>query len=554
MEELSLKSRAVAFALCAGVLVFILALLGLAQGGPRDHLVIAILVALACGVMAWAAAVRATSGIAISVDQMAARLIAAAEGDLESPMPRDVVETLPTLARAMESLFGRIRTNIDTIRTLALFDPVTKLPNGINFRTTAERALRESADGEPAAMLFVDLDRFKSVNDKLGHAHGDQLLLMVANRLRHIAGDALASGLVVARLAGDEFTLFAPHTDADAAVALGERVLTALAAPFDLAAHRLELGASVGIAIYPRDGRDLAALMRAADVAMYHAKAEGRGQLQLFTPALAAPHDERLTLDHELRRAMQDGEFELYFQPQTRARDGALASVEALLRWRHPTRGVRLPADFLAAAEASGLFLQIGDWVLEEAAATLGRWVAMGRTEHLTVNISPRQIAQPDFFANLTATLRRHRAPPELFGLEIGEMLAMECSPAVIAGIAAARRRGITIAVDDFGNGLSNLARLKDLPLDRIKLDRSLIRDVAESGASRTLVHSVVALVHALGCEVVAVGVEQHEQAEVLRAIGCDLIQGYAVAAPMGELEFLARWSTDPGMKMAIAV
>ena len=539
MEGLSLKSRGTAFALCAGAVVFILALLAMVHGND-DEIVAALVVALVCGTLSWRSAERAISGIAEAIDHMAERLVAAADGDLVSPMPAPVSAALPDLARAMEGLFGQVRVNLDSVHMLALFDPVTSLPNRLNFRREAERALGDIAGTGGAALLFIDLDRFKMVNDSLGHAEGDKLLMMVANRLRHVLSEDEAGDAIVARLAGDEFTLFAPAVDEAEATRLARRALFALAEPFDLAGHRLNLGASIGLALFPEHGSDLTTMMRAADIAMYHAKAEGRGQFQVYSAALAERYESRLKIDRELRHALEAGGFALHFQPQRATRGDDLAAVEALLRWHHPDGDLRTPRSFVPAAEESGLIVAIGDWVIEEAAERGGRWVAAGRPLRMSVNVSPRQLDRPDFFAGVLATLARHAVPPALLELEITESIAMQCSPAVIEGIAGARALGISIAIDDFGTGYSNLSRLKALRVDRVKLDPSLIRDVTDSADARTLVHSVVGLIHALGYEVVAEGVEGRDQAEVLSAIGCDLLQGFLVAAPMPEPALLA--------------
>jgi diguanylate cyclase (GGDEF)-like protein len=452
-----------------------------------------------------------------------------------------VRDTLPELAGAMETLFAQVRSDLDSVHALALFDPVTTLPNRLNFRREAERLIGEAGPDEQAALLFIDLDRFKAVNDSLGHAEGDRLLLMVANRLLQVlARPEAVDQSIVARLAGDEFTFFSTGVDMAEATRLGRRVLSALAEPFDLAGHRIDLGASVGIALYPDHGRDLVAMMRAADIAMYQAKAEGRGRQVLFSPELAAQVDGRLSLDRELRDAVDRDEFLLYFQPLSPGQGARPTAVEALLRWHHPDRGVRFPAEFLAAAEESGLMLEIGAWVIDAAAAALGRWTRAGLALRVAVNVSPRQIEQPGFFAGVRQALARHGAPLDLFELEISETTAMQCSPAVLTGFAALRADGMTIAIDDFGTGYSNLARLKDVKVDRVKLDRSLTCDVAESAEARILVHSVVGLVHALGYAAVAEGVEGPHQSEVLRAIGCDLLQGYAIAGPMAEADLLA--------------
>jgi len=553
MEHLSLKSRAIAFAICAGALVFILALI--AGTGANDgavHVARSLVVAIICGVMTWGSAERAVAGVAAAVDAVTARVRDATEGDLVSPLPADVLQNLPDLARSLDGLFVQTRSNLESVHALAMYDPVTSLPNRTHFRREAERMLGEMPLRAPAAMLFVDLDRFKQVNDSLGHAHGDQLLVMVANRLRIVTSSDNANRLageaevLVARLAGDEFTLLLPTPrSSEDPMRVARRILYALSEPFELAGQTIEIGASIGVALRPAHGIDLTQLMKAADIAMYHAKAMGRGQVQLYTDALASQFEDRLTLERELRRALENDEFELAFQPQIDARSGTAVSAEALIRWRHPSEGLRLPGSFIAVAEDSGLIVEIGDWVIDAVARTLVHWESLGITQRLALNVSPRQLDRPDFFPRLSDALASHGANPRLLELEITESIAMDCSEAVIEGIAALRRRGVSIAIDDFGTGYSNLARLKDMPLDRVKLDRSLVADIVGSQEARTLCHAVINLVHGLGYTAVAEGIEHIAQFDVLRVIGCDAFQGYAIATPMEEAAFCAWVRSD---------
>lgn len=550
MEGLSLKSRAVAFALCAGALVFILALFaGAGSSVDPKNILASLVVAMICGVMSWGSAERAISGVAEAVDTLAVRIRGAADGDLISPTPEQVREALPELAEAMDGLFAQVRANFDSVHALAMFDPVTQLPNRVNFRRTAERLLARREPQAMAALLFIDLDRFKFVNDSLGHACGDEVLAMVAARLRQVGARSEADGErpanepapVIGRLAGDEFTMLFPVVrNIDHAERLARRALYALSEPLVVAGQNIEIGASIGLAIAPDHGTSLPDLMRAADIAMYHAKAEGRRQVQCFNADLDKAADQRLRLERELRRAIERDEFVLVFQPQVRIPGRQVVAVEALLRWQHPEDGVRMPASFIQAAEECGLICEIGDWVIQRALKTLARWHAAGLDQRITINVSPRQIAQPHFFTRLRALIAETGAPTHLLELEITETLAMEGSDAVLAGMAALRQQGVMIAIDDFGTGYSNLARMKTMPVDRVKLDRSLVHDVAHSAEARILVHSVIALIHGLGFDVVAEGVEDRDQMDVLRAIGCDAVQGFSIAHPMDEINYLA--------------
>ncbi|WP_157220581.1 putative bifunctional diguanylate cyclase/phosphodiesterase [Flavisphingomonas formosensis] len=548
MEGFSLKSRAVAFALAAGAVVFILALLaGAPKAGTHGQVLSALIIAIVCGVMSWGSAERAIAGTAEAVDAVSDRIVQAAEGDLLSPTPNSVSATLPMLATAVEGLFAQVRANLESVNALAMYDPVTSLPNRVKFRRDAEQLLAGIPHGSVAALLFIDLDRFKQVNDSLGHAQGDQLLMMVANRLRHVAAGEGIGGAgselpepIVARLAGDEFTLlFAGLRDQSHALRLARRILYGLSEPFHMSDHSLDIGASIGVALYPMHGGDLSCLMRAADVAMYEAKANGRNQVQFFTDALAAQFEDKLKLERELRQAVERNEFELVFQPQLDVRTDTIVAAEALIRWRHPTQGLRMPGSFIAAAEENGLIVDIGGWVVDAVADTLARWHRQGLSQRLTFNVSPRQLERPDFVDRLRLAVESSGAPYSKLEIEITETLAMQCSPAVLESIARLRGWGIAIAIDDFGTGYSNFARMKDMPLDRVKLDGSLIQDIVRSSETRAMVHSMINLVHGLGYEVVAERVEDDAQRQVLRVIGCDLIQGYTLSKPVDEQIFV---------------
>ncbi len=545
MNGFSLKSRAIVFAICAGAFVFILALAATSGGSFEiEHAGSALMAAIICAAMCWAYAERTIASTAEAIDAAIVRLSSAANGDLESEIPREVGECVPPLATAMESLFRQLHSNLESVQRLALFDPVTALPNRIHFRRSCERVLTELPPETMAALFFIDLDRFKAVNDTLGHAIGDQLLGMVANRLRAVADrfaveDEMRQPLI-GRLSGDEFTIFFPAIsnirDADR---IGRGILFALSEPFDLADQEVSIGASVGIAMRPEHGTTLTDLMRAADAAMYHAKAQGRGRAEHFSERLAAEIAERAQLETDLRGAVERDQFTLVYQPQISAADGRIVGAEALLRWEHPERGLCLPGSFIGRAEETGLIVEIGEWVVESVANTIARWGKLGVEQRMAVNISPRQLDHATFFRRLREAMQAASAPARLLELEITETLAMHCSREVIDAIAALRADGASIAIDDFGTGYSNLARLRDLPLDRVKLDRSLVENVATNSEARTIAQAVIGLIHGLGCEVVAEGIETQAQLDVLRVIGCDVLQGYVIAQPMVEEAFI---------------
>ncbi|AYJ85900.1 bifunctional diguanylate cyclase/phosphodiesterase [Sphingomonas paeninsulae] len=553
MEGVSLKSRAVAFAACVGATAFILALLATADAAHESvGITRALVVAIICGVMSWASAERSIAGVAESVDAASVRIVAAAQGDLISPTPAAVGKTLPEISMALDSLFRQVRANLDSVHALAMFDPVTSLANRTNFRREADHILRSLSAESEAALFFLDLDNFKAVNDTYGHAQGDQLLAMVANRLRVVAdAEGVRSATVdlplVGRLAGDEFTILFPHVDGVAgATRVARGLLAVMTESFDLAGHSLDIGASIGVAMRPAAGQSLPALMRAADLAMYHAKASGRAQFQFYSDALATQLADRTRLENDLRLAVERDELTVALQPQLSLADGSIIAAEALLRWNHPVDGMRTPETFIAAAEESGIIFEVGHWSIDAVGRMAAEWAKADLPYRLAVNISPRQINRADFFPRLRKAIEHHGISLKTLEFEISEGLAMSCGEAVLSEIAKLREGGARVALDDFGSGYSSLTRLSHLPIDRVKIDGTLIADIATHVDARTIVQSIIGLAHGLGFEVVAEGVETADQMEVLRVMGCDAAQGFAIAHPMSEAEFLAWGQHDP--------
>lgn len=545
VDGFTLRNRTIIFAGGAGIAALLLALAAV-WGGQlgAGMVVLALLAAIAVGIVCWLTAEYAFTSSSAAMDIAVGRLSRAAEGDLTGRIPDGLSRRAPRMADAMERLFRQWQANMDNVHRLALFDPVTGLPNRTHFRRSCERELAMLPAGRHAVLYFIDLDRFKTINDTMGHASGDILLGMVATRLRGVANrfttEESTRRPLVGRLAGDEFTMFFPVLDnIRDAERIARAVLFALSEEFSLSDQQVSLGASIGIAIAPEHGRSLNELMRAADAAMYHAKNNGGGHAIHFNDSLAAEIAERAQLESDLRDAMEKSEFRLVYQPQLCARSRNVVAAEALLRWQHPD-GLKMPATFIHRAEETGLIVEIGDWVIARAAETIVRWQELGVRQRLAVNVSPRQIDHAGFFHRLRAALEDARAPAELLELEITESLAMRCSQEVVEAIAELRAEGASIAIDDFGTGYSNLARLRELPVDRVKLDRSLIEHVVERGECRTVAQAVINLIHGLGYEAVAEGIETEAQAEVLRLIGCDVLQGFALGRPMMEEDFLA--------------
>ena len=530
----------------AGFASFIFSLSALLYITELDGKIVAALVAGAfCLLISYIASERPNSESARALSALGDRLMAVEDGDLVSPAPPIVRKVMPKLAAAVDSLFAEVRASIENAHALGMYDPVTSLPNRLHFRAEADKLLGESAKGAKSAMLFVDLDRFKNVHDSLGHARGDQLLIMVANRLRVVVtaelGENLSRRPLLARLAGDEFTIFFPQIESvDHVERVARRVALAIAEPFELYGHSIDIGASIGVSVTPDHGTSIESLMRAADIAMYQAKSRGGGQHCLFNDDLAAEHHEKVETEKALTEAVQRGEFQLALQPQFSLVSGEIVGTEALLRWNHPRDGLRMPASFIPVAERTGLVAEIGEWVIGEVALMLGNWRREGFDRRVAFNVSPRQLDRSDFFARLRQSFAEHGVPLSMIELEFTESAAMEASDAVLEEIAALRADGASIAIDDFGTGYSNLARLRSMPLDRVKLDPSLIADFENCEKARVIVQAVVQLIKGVGCEIVAEAVETTGQADILRAMGCDTVQGYIFAEPMFEADYRA--------------
>ena len=531
----------------AGFASFVFSLVAFLYITELDAQIIASIVAgFFCLLISYIASERPNSENARALAALGERLLAVEHGDFTSPAPRIVRDSLPKLAAAVDGLFAEVRSSIENAHALGMYDPVTSLPNRLHFRAEADKMLGTADASTRSAMLFVDLDRFKSVNDSLGHARGDQLLVMVANRLRVVVTAEVGEGSseqkpLLARLAGDEFTIFIPRiSSAEDAERVARRIALAIGETFELHGHSIEIGASVGVALTPDHGTSIETLMRAADIAMYRAKERGGSQYCLFSTELADEHQAKIDTEVALREAVQRGEFVLAMQPQLSLVTGEITGAEALLRWNHPREGLRQPNSFIPIAESTGIIAEIGEWVIAEVASMMAEWQQSGIARRLAFNVSPRQLDRADFFTTLRAAFATRNVPLSLIELEFTESAAMECSASVLAEIAALRADGASIAIDDFGTGYSNIARLRAMPLDRVKLDPSLIADIHTSEKARTVVQAVIQLIKGVGAEVVAEAVENIAQADILRAMGCETVQGFIFAHPMFEDDFVA--------------
>ena len=541
----------------AGVASFLFSLVAFLYITELDTQIVASIVAGAfCLLISYVASERPNSQSARSLTALAERLLAVEDGDLTSPAPAILRESNPKLAAAVDTLFEEVRASIDNAHALGMYDPVTSLPNRLHFRSEADKLL-SSATGSRSAMLFIDLDRFKAVNDCLGHARGDQLLVMVANRLRVVVtaeiGDSNLPRPLLARLAGDEFTMFFPQIQGLAEIEMiARRIALAVSESFELQGHSIDIGASIGVAVSPDHGSTVESLMRAADLAMYRAKSRGGGQHCLFSDELAKEHQQRVETENALTDVVPRGQLRLVLQPQMSLTTGETTGVEALLRWQHPRDGVRAPSTFIAIAEQTGMIGEIGDWVMDQVALILSGWRRQGIDRRLAFNISPRQLDRIDFFTRLRHAFAAQDVPLSMVELEFTETAAMQCTEHELAEIAALRAEGASIAIDDFGTGYSNLARLRSMPLDRVKLDQQLIADIETSEKARVVVQAVIHLIKGVDCEIVAESVENSAQADILRAMGCDTVQGYVFAEPMYEDDFEA-WISNADGRRSVA-
>jgi diguanylate cyclase (GGDEF)-like protein/PAS domain S-box-containing protein len=438
-----------------------------------------------------------------------------------------VQRALDELERAVTDRTAQLEEAKARAQHLADHDALTGLPNRRLLEDRLTQALAMSQrNREHTAVMFVDLDRFKTINDSLGHAVGDVLLKEVSQRLIN----QLRTGDTICRIGGDEFVLVLPQIKRTSDVAqVAQKVIEQLSAPVAVEERDLVVTPSVGIAVFPDDGRDAETLIRNADAAMYHAKEAGRANYQFFTGEMNQAASRRLAMESDLRRALSRGELRMHYQRVVDL-SGQVAGHEALLRWQHPERGLVLPADFIQLAEDTGLILRIGEWALREAC----RWATFIGGEHqIAVNLSPRQFNDPNLPRIIEAALRESGLPPRLLELEITESLAMRETDTTLAMLQKLKQIGVSIAIDDFGTGYSSLSYLKRFPVDKLKIDRSFVAELPGDREQCAIVSAIVALAHALNVRVVAEGVEKKSQREFLARCGCDFVQGYLVGRPL---------------------
>ena len=446
------------------------------------------------------------------------------------------------LAGTIQDATERTRA-IQQIHRLAYFDAVTELPNRSRFHDNLAETLETARrNGAAFALMFLDLDQFKRINDTLGHAVGDDLLRVIAQRLTHglrpddVARSTLAKAVQrdVCRHGGDEFIVLLNGVAGEQEAArAANRLLTMLAQPIVLGTHEVFVSASIGIVLYPRDGDDLDTLLKNADVAMYHAKAQGRSRFSFYHDAMRAASAQQLSIEHDLRKALEGEQFELYYQPQIEIQTGRIVGIEALIRWNHPTLGMLGPAQFIGIAEEAGLIMAIWEWVLVAALIQHNDWLAQGLPAvTIAVNLSSVQFSDPGLAEQVEEIARVVGVPLDYLELEVTESMLLVDTDAALKTLAALRAMGVKIAIDDFGTGYSSLSYLRRLPLDKLKLDQSFIRD-AGNEKDMAITRAIISMAQSLKLAVVAEGVETQAQIDLLLGLGCTMVQGFLLGRPL---------------------
>ena len=455
---------------------------------------------------------------------------------VEIKVSRMTFDDEPKLAVVVRDVSEQVRSE-ERMWRLAHFDELSSLPNRLLFRQLLEQAICDAnRERQSIAVLFVDLDRFKLINDTVGHDSGDMVLRQVAGRLRQ----CLREADLLSRFGGDEFAaLLREIDDPEAARATAQRVLAAVAQPYDINGETYHLSASIGISIYPGDSPDAIALLRNAELAMYRAKDQGKNNFQFHSPQMNAHSLEYVVLERSLRCAIELDEFLVHFQPQLDLTDGRIVGAEALLRWNLPEAGMIPPVKFIPLAEETGLIVPIGRLVLMRACVAAKKWQGSGlRDFRVAVNLSPRQFNQSELVIDIINILEDSGLPPEHLELEITESMVLANPEGATAILRELRAVGVHLAIDDFGTGYSSLCYLKRFPVHTLKIDHSFIKDIPADPDDVAIIQAIIAMGHSHRLEVVAEGVETAEQLDFLRKNGCDYMQGYLVGKPMPADEF----------------
>ena len=422
---------------------------------------------------------------------------------------------------------------------LAHYDQLTRLPNRMLFIDRLTQACLETTRKKTRiGLMFIDLDRFKQINDSLGHSVGDALLCAVARRLQGCAREIDT----IARLGGDEFAyLMDGLDDASDANIVAQRIVEAMQAPFMIMGHELFITASIGIAICPDDGADMAQLLARADAAMYDTKKNGRNGYRQYVPGLAMYSSEHMVIEMELRNAIDNDELRLFYQPQINLDSGQVIGVEALIRWRHPARGFLSPAQFIEIAEQSGLIIPIGGWVLREACRQIRKWIDAGLPPlRMAVNVSALQFHQEDFVSLVQRAIEEHQIDPRLIELELTESIVMHNADAVLDTLKKLKEIGVLLVIDDFGTGFSSLSYLRRFPIDQLKIDQSFVRAIEKTPVNESIVRAIIALGQSLSLKIVAEGTETEAELAILKACQCNEAQGYYFLRPSPADDFVA--------------
>lgn len=488
-------------------------------------------------------------------------------GELDQRLELKNQDEFSELADSFNTMREHLQRSTRQIEELAYFDTLTGLPNKVNSIEAMQHMIAHSkATGTQLAILLLDLDNFKHINDGLGHQLGDHLLMQVGGRLkecirshdilqRHPQPDMTDDSQLLARLGGDEFTLVLSNLHSpDQAAKVATRILGKLALPFHLQDHEVCIGASIGISIFPKDGRTPEQLLKNADMAMYVAKGKGKNTFQFFDAGMEKPMTERLALETAMRNGLENREFLLHYQPKVPVQGQHRIEFEALMRWQHPEKGMISPAVFIPLAEETGFIKQLGDWALESACQQIERWNRMGVHDlAVSVNLSPVQLNYSNPLHTIDRCLQRLDIRPEQLELEITESGLMQDENNAIALLHQFKERGVRIALDDFGTGYSSLAYLRRFPIDTLKIDRSFIRDLEQDEESILMLESIIRLAQNLKLGIVAEGIETEQQLKILRTLGCEMVQGFYFAKPSAADTAIAFFLSQQNDEHAIA-